>query len=146
MSTSSTSYVVGDPEVAKRTEVATLDPVGERTLVNQVVRAQREQIGSIHAIGSGSKPEQECRLEMVDHPAVATGGGMMELIDHDVIEPVGGKPMQIPGESLDSGEEHAGIQLLVPAVIQAKVRIRLGAAEHLEGLAQNLFTVGNEQV
>jgi hypothetical protein len=27
--------IVGDPEVAKRTQVATLDPVGERALVNQ---------------------------------------------------------------------------------------------------------------
>src|SRR6516162_10685062 len=69
----------------------------------------------------------------------------MELIDHDVVEPVGGKPIQIPGERLDSGKEHAGARLLLPAVVQAKVRIRLDAAEYLEGLAQDLLTVGDEQ-
>ena len=67
--------IVGDPEVAKRAQVATLDPIGERALVHQVVRAQREQIGAVHAIGSGGKPEQESRLEVVHHPAVAAGGG-----------------------------------------------------------------------
>src|SRR6516225_3802845 len=123
--------IIGDAEVAKRTQVATLDSIGERALVNQVVRAQREQIGAVHAIGSGGKPEHESRLEVVEHPAVAAGGGVMELIYHDVVEPVGSKTVQIPSERLDSGEEHASVRLLLPAVVQAKVRIRLDAAEYL---------------
>ena len=137
--------VVGDPEVAKRAKVAALDALGERALVNQVVRAQRQQVRAVHAVGGRGKSEEECRLKVIDHPAVTAGGGVMELIDYDVVEPVGREPVQIPGERLDAGEQHAGVRLLLPAVVQAEVRIRLDAAEHVEGLAQNLLAVGDEQ-
>lgn len=68
----------------------------------------------------------------------------MELVDHHVVEPVGREPVQIPGERVDAGEQHAGARLLRPAVVQAKVHIRLDAAEYIERLAQDLLTVGDE--
>ncbi len=69
----------------------------------------------------------------------------MELIDYDVVEPLWRKPVQIRGERVDASEQHAGVRLLLPAVVQAEVRIRLDAAEHAEGLAQDLLAVGDEQ-
>jgi hypothetical protein len=95
--------------------------------------------------GAAVSPSRNPGLEVADHPAVTAGGGVMELIDHDVAEPAGRKPVQISGERLDAGEQHPGIRLPLPAVVQAEVRIRLDAAEHIEGLAQNLLTVRDEQ-
>ena len=53
--------------------------------------------------------------------------------------------MQVPCERLDAREHHAGVRLLLPAVVQAEVRVRLDPPEHVEGLAQDLLAVGDEQ-
>ena len=116
----------------ERAEVTTLNALGERALVDQVVGAQRQQVSAVHTVGSRGKPEQESRLEMLDHPPVAAGRGVMKLVDDDVVELLRLKLVQVPGKGLHTGEQDAGTRLLSPAVVQAEIRIRLYPAEHLE--------------
>jgi hypothetical protein len=82
---------------------------------------------------------------MVDHLPVAAGCGVMELIDHHIVEPVWREPVQVPGERLHAGEHNLGTRLLLTAVIQPQVPVRLDAAEHLQRLPQDLLAVGYKQ-
>ncbi len=94
--------------------------------------------------GRRRQPEQEGRLEVRDHPTIAGRGSVVEFVDHDVVEPVGRELVQIRCQRLDAGEKHAGVRLLA-AVVQAKIRIRLDAAEDIERLAPDLLAMSDEQ-
>jgi hypothetical protein len=137
--------VICDAEVMERAEVTAFDALGERALVNQVVRAQRQQVSAVHAIGSRGKPKHESRLEMLDHSPIAAGGGVVKLIDDDVVESIGLKLIQVRGKGLNTGEQDAGTRLLRPAVVQTKIRIWLHPAKHLKGLPQDLLAMGHKQ-
>jgi len=99
----------------------------------RLVRAQREQVRAVHPVRSRGEPKQELGLEMVDHPPVAAGGGVMELINHHVVEPVGREPVQVAGECPDAREKHARVRVLLLSVVQAKVRVRPDPAETRPG-------------
>jgi hypothetical protein len=101
--------VIRDAEVAKWAEVTALDALRERALLDQVVRAQCQQVSAVHAIGGRGKPEHEPWLEVLNHPPVTASGGVMKLIDDYVVEPVRLELVQVPGECLHACEQHAGV-------------------------------------
>src|SRR5262245_62026892 len=89
--------VVGDAEIAERDEVPHLNAVRQRALEYPVVGTQREEVRAIHAVWRRSEAQQEVRPEVVDNPAVAASGSVMELVDDDVVEPLPVEPVQVPG-------------------------------------------------
>ena len=95
--------------------------------------------------GVAVKAEQKGRLEVVDHASVASGGGVMELVNDDVVESVAREADPVSGQRLDAGEQHSGVGLLRAAVIEAEFRVWLHAREDLEGLPQDLLAMRDEK-
>jgi hypothetical protein len=82
---------------------------------------------------------------VVDDLAVAAGCGMVELVDDDVVELVGGEVVEACRQRRDAGEDHAGVASLLCPEVQAERLSWLHLAEGVAALAQDLFAVGDEQ-
>ena len=108
---------VADAEVAEGHQEAAADAFDEPDPGDEVVVAELEQRGAVHAVGSGGQAEEECRLEVVQQLAVGGGGGVVELVDDDVVEVFWVEAAEVadPGEGLDGGEEEVGVGLLPAA-------------------------------
>lgn len=57
---------------------------------------------------------------------------MVELIDHHVVESVRRESVQVAGEGLHAGKEHAGVRLLGACVVQPDIGAGLHATEDVD--------------
>ena len=64
----------------------TIDAGKQIAFENQVVIAQRQDVGLIAAVRRRCQAEQETRREVLQQTPVHRRGGVMEFIDDDVIE------------------------------------------------------------
>ena len=83
---------------------------------------------------------------MVEHAPVGGRGGVVELVDDDVVEVVGGEAVEValPAQRLDRGAEDVDFGVLLLAVVEADRGIGPDAQERLGRLAEDLFAVGDE--
>lgn len=77
---------VAHAPVAERHEVALADAGDQVAVEHQVVAAEAEQVGAVHAFGGGGEAQQEPGREVGDDLAVGGGGGVVELVDDHVVE------------------------------------------------------------
>ena len=104
----------GTPQYRNGTSSLAPDALDQIALVDQVVAAQRQQVGAVHAIGRRGQPEQELRREVVDDPAVRRSRRVVELVDDDVVEVVGGERREPAGKRLDAGEDESRVGRFSP--------------------------------
>jgi hypothetical protein len=69
------------------------------------------------------------------------------LVDDDVVEPVQAEPAQVVrlSEGLDRGEEDVGGRVFLLSGVEAEVGFGADGAEGVEGLAEDLLAVGDEE-
>src|SRR5439155_13712304 len=117
------------------------------TSVNEVLSAQREQIPTVGPLGRCSQSEQKSRREMVDQPAIRRGGGVVKLIDHDVVELIAREAVQmgLATERLDRCEKDVPASRVHTARISANRRRRSDLPECLDCLTQDLFAMRDEE-
>ena len=84
---------------------------------------------------------------MVDELPVRAGGGVVELVDDDVVEGVRTEVSEVGffSESLDRGEEDVRTRVFLRTCVEAEGGFGSDPAECIEGLAQNLLAVGDEE-
>ena len=121
--------------------------VDEIAAIDEILLAQREQVAAVGPLGCRGQAEQELRTEVGDQLAVGRRGGVVELVDDDVVERVWREPLQVlaPAQRLDRGEHDLGVRVLDLAGVVAKPRLRADAAEGVERLVEDLLAVGDEQ-
>ena len=105
---------VRNAPVAERHELLAPNSFDQTALVDEVVAAQREQIGAVHPVRRRREPEQELRREVIDHPPIRRRGRVMEFVDDDVVERVRRELVQPAGERLDTGEDEPRVGLFSP--------------------------------
>ena len=88
-------HVVRHAVVVKWREQALAYAFDQIATVDEVLLAQRQQIASVGPLRRGGQPKQELRLEVGDQLPVGRGGGVMELVDDDVVEGVRGELLKM---------------------------------------------------
>lgn len=131
----------------ERREQVLAHAVHEIAAIDEILLAQREQVTAVAPFGRRRQAQQELRAEIGDQLAVGHRGGVVELVDDEVVEGVRREALQMfaPAERLDRGEYDFGIRILDVAGVVPEPRIRADAAERVERLVQNLFPVRREQ-
>ena len=126
------------PATDARDEVATED---------QVVPTEREQIGAVGALRRRRQPQQELWREVLEDPAIRPRLRVVELVDHDVVEVVGGEPVQVlgPRQGLHRCEEDLRIRITPLAHVASQRRAGTDAAEGTQRLFEDLLAMGDEQ-
>ena len=114
--------------------------------VDEVFAAGSEQVASVGALWGSGETEKKLGLEVVDEAPVGAGG-VVELVNNNVVEGVRAEVSEARrlAESLDRGEEHVGGGVFVGAGVEAECGVGADAAEGVEGLAQDLLAVGDEE-
>ena len=82
---------------------------------------------------------------MGDHSPVGGGIGVVELVDHHVVERGRVERGEVAGERLDAGEHHIAVGLSPIAGEVAERARRADAAVDVACLAEDLVAVGDEQ-
>ena len=82
---------------------------------------------------------------MVDDATVGLSGGVVELVDDDVVEGLGVHVVEALGERLDAGQHDLGFEVEAWALDQTDAGVGADAPEHLTGLVEDLISVGDEQ-
>jgi hypothetical protein len=93
----------------------------------------------------GLLAKQELRAEIRDQLAVGRGGGVVELVDDEVVEGVRREALEVlaPAERLDRGKHDFGIRILDVALVP-KPRFRADAAEGVERLSPPASAISRE--
>lgn len=145
--------VVLDADVAEGRQAAELDAAGDVGAVGDEVIEQAEDVGGVGvgAVRGRGQAEQECRIEAIEDPPVRCGGGVVDLVDDDVVEGLASQPGEVLGARQlgDRGEHEIRRQL---AGIAGEPAGAGGLAEGaqqppvgLRGLSEELGAMGDEQ-
>ena len=115
-------HIVWHAEVVKRREQLSANALDQIAAIDEILLAEREQIAAVAPLGRRREAQQELRVEVGDQLPVGRGGGVVELVDDDVVERVGSEPLQMlaPAERLDRGKQDVGVRLLPLARVVAK--------------------------
>ena len=126
--------VVGNAEIMKGAQEPTLDAVDQIASVDEVFSAKSEEVPAVGSLRCGGEPEQETWLEVLDELAVASGGGVVELVNNDVVESVGLEPPEVvdAAERLDRSKDHLGLGSLVLSGVETEGS---GGTDSPEGVA-----------
>ena len=138
---------IGHAKVAIRREQLRLDAAHDTALVDQVLATQAHEVAPIGTLGRCGEAKQKCGVEVIDEAPIGGRGGMMEFIDHDVVEGIARESLEVarPTQRLDRGKDDVGLRLTLVAVVEAKARGRAYAPEGRQRLRENLFTMGDEE-
>jgi hypothetical protein len=139
--------LVPDAVVVERREQPGLDPGEQVAGEHEVVVAQGQDVGLVGAVRGGGEAEQEARFEVAEQAPVGGCGGVVEFVDHDVIEVVRREAPQVRAlaERLHRRAEHVDLRVARLAHVEADPSLGADACEGTGGLAQDLFAVGDEQ-
>ena len=80
---------VVDAEVEERREVLLVDRVPEPQLGGDAIVEPVQDRQPVAALGRGGEAEQLDGVEVVEHPLVRRGGGVVELVDDHDVEVIG---------------------------------------------------------
>ena len=113
----------------ERTKQSCLDAVDEAAVEDQIFLTEAEQIATVCAFGCRGQAEQEPRAEVVDQGAVGAGGGVVELVDDDVVEGVGCEGVEVAclPEGLHGSEQNFGVAVLFGVGVTADARLSRNA-------------------
>ena len=122
-------------------------PGDEIAPVDEVLAAEGEEVASVGALGGRGQSQEELGLEVVDEAPVGAGGGVVELVDDDVVEALRAEPSKVLGfsEGLDRGEEDIRLGRFLVADVEAESGLRADGAEGRERLSQDLLSVSDEE-
>jgi hypothetical protein len=139
--------LVPDAVVVERSEQSGLDPGEQVAGEHEVVVAQGQDVGLVGAVRGGGEPEQEARLEVAEQAPVGGRGGVVEFVDHDVIEVVRREALEVGAlaQCLHRRAEHVDLGVADCAHVEADAGLGADAREGVRGLAQDLLAVGDEQ-
>ncbi len=80
---------VVDAEVEERGEVLLVDGVPQAQLGGDAIVEPVQDRQAVAALGGGGQAEQLDRVEVVEHPLVRGGRGVVELVDDHDVEVIG---------------------------------------------------------
>ena len=128
-------------------KAAEADGVGQADLIWDVVVAQNEDVFPVQTFGRRSQPEEEPGLEMFHNFPVAVRGRVVELVEHDVIEPIRWESGQVAihRQRLNAGEKKVRLRLIAASVQETSRLSDMYLLECLLGLFENLAPVSNEE-
>src|SRR6185369_11925727 len=78
-------YGVGDAEIMEGTKKLFLQSLRQPDLRREAVAEICGHIVTVHPLGGRSQTQEYPRCEIIEDGAIAGGGSMMGLIDHDVV-------------------------------------------------------------
>ena len=106
-----------------------------------------QNIEAVGPLGRGGQTEQNAGPDVVEEPLVARRGGVVELVDDNVVVAIGGQFVKRPAlVALDRDEQVVELARLAAADQKvAEVRVAQNVAEGLEALLKQLLAVGNEE-
>ena len=106
-----------------------------------------QDVEAIGPLGRGGQAEQDPRPHVIEQPLVARRGGVVELVDDDVLVAVGGQFVERPAVvALDRDEQVIELLgLAAPDQQVAEVRVAEHGPERLQALPKQLLAVGDEQ-
>ena len=132
--------------IDQRHQLPCQDRIAQPLFVDQIVIAQRQNVGLIGALRRGGQAEQKTGREVVEYAAIGGGGGVMKLIHHYVVEMVRAELTQVAvaTQSLYRGKEPVGL-ILAAAVIEAGMGIRSHADKGALRLQYDFIAMGDEQ-
>ena len=138
---------VGHAEIAKRTQQPRFDAGNQVLAVHQVFLAQRQQVATVHSFRRRRQTEQESRRKVLNQSAIGAGGGVVKLVDDDVVKLFASKlaEMMHPTQRLNRGEEHVGVGRFLFARVEAQSGSGTNPAKRLHGLRQDFFPMSDEQ-
>ncbi len=124
-----------------------VDPAKQVAFVDEVFAAQAEQVSAIRPVGRRGQAQQEAGREMLDQLLIGAGGGVVEFINHDVVEMVPVELAQVTdaAQRLDRGEEDFRIRLFLGARVAAELGLGAHLAKGRHRLGQNFVAMGNEE-
>ena len=98
-------------------------------------------------LNTHGESEQLLGPEVIEQPPVARRRGVVELVDHDDVERIGGRQRRVgaPGEGLDHREEVLAGGVLATTMDLAEVGVVEYGAVSTERLAEDLLAVSDEQ-
>ena len=84
-------------EILERRQKRAVDARPEVAFIDQVFLAKAKQVAAVAPIRGRRQTQQERGREMVDDPPVGCGRGVVEFVNNDVVESIGGEPLQMCG-------------------------------------------------
>ena len=131
----------------KRRKQLPANAVDEIAAIDQVLLTEREQVSAVAPLGRRRQAEQELRTEVGDQLSVGRRGGVVELVDDDVVERVWREPLQVlaTAQRLDRSEHDVGVRLLRICPCSGQGAPRADAAEGVERLVEDLLAMRDEQ-
>jgi hypothetical protein len=142
---------VGDAEVVKRHEPRQRDAAADVGAIGHEVIEEAEDVGVVGALGRGRESQQEARLHGRQDAAITLGRGVVHLVHHDIVEPLGAQPGHVggPRQLGHRGEHQRGRQLAAvlgePTHGGARVHVVEEPAIRTRRLQQELTAMGQEE-
>ena len=120
---------------------------GSRIWALEVAAEVAQDVEAVGPLGRGRQRRAGPGPDVVQEPLVARGGGVVELVDDDVVVAVGGQVVERPAVvALDRDEQVVELLGLAAADEQvAEVRVAEHGPEGPQALPQQLLAVGDEQ-
>ena len=87
----------------ERREQVLAHAVHEIAAIDEILLAQREQVAAVAPFGRRGQAKQELRAEIGDQLAVGRRGGVVELVDDEVVEGVRREALQMLAPAKDPG-------------------------------------------
>ena len=124
-----------------------VDPAEQVTFVDEVFTTQAEEVRAIGPVGRRGQAQQKTGCEMLDQLLIGAGGGVVEFIDHDVVEMVSVELAQVTdaAQCLDRGEKDFRVRFFLGARVAAQLRFWADLAKGCHRLGQDFVAMGNEE-
>lgn len=138
---------VRDAEVAERNQPSESNRLEQSDLIRKVALAEFEQIAVVATKRRRRQPEEKARRKDLQDPAIAIGGGMVELVDHDVIETrqVLARELVRSRQRLHRREDAVTIEFGAPVHDVAQRAFGVDRTKRSRRLAQQFLAVRDEQ-
>ncbi|MNE37361.1 hypothetical protein D3C80_1312090 [compost metagenome] len=114
---------------------------------HQVVVAQGKNIRLVGAIWCGGQAKQEARRKVVEQAVIGRRGGMVEFVDHHVIEVLRREAFEMgdASQGLHRSAQHIHLAIALLAPIKTNPRGRPNAQEGFRRLIEDLLAMSDEQ-
>lgn len=112
---------------------------------------ESNDVALVRSVGRGSKAQEETRGDVSEDAAIGGGFRVVRLIEHDVVETLGGEPLQVlrAADGLNGGNHNVGVKLGATLGVPVDPKRRLAFPEdepqRLGGLPQQLLAMGQEE-
>ena len=124
-----------------------LDAFEQVAREDQVVVTQGQDVGLVRAVGGGSQPEQKRWGEVPEQATVGCRSSVMKLVDHDVVEVLRCKALEVcgPCQRLDGGAQHVHLGVVTLTHVEPDPALGSDPNEGLRRLVQDLFAMCHEE-